>query len=469
MLPGRRLPLRAGPPAGREPVAASAPTLDIVEHTGRHGQPRALVVGAGVAGLAAAASLDRAGWTVVVCERAPARRTGGYFVRLAPEGLAAADRLGVSEALRTRLPADGIITGVDGRGRTISRVEASLADDPRALALVRGDLEAALWAGRPADLAVRFGTAPHRLDLRREAVDVVLDGPDGRCRERFDLVVGADGVRSAVRGMVFGPDEHFRHEFDQVVISAVLPRLPGALREGDYVVPAEVGRTAHLMAVAEHDPVVFFTFRADLLGVDGADAASRAARDPVGALRRVYGDFAGLMPEILDGVEEAGATHVDTVAQIRLGSWRRGRVVLVGDAAWCPTLYSGQGSALALVGGETLGTHLAAHPDDPEAGLAAWEDAHRPAALAAGSAARRSRHFFLPGNRLVAALRHAALRVASWPPAGRLLHALASRAAGPGGPGGTGDGTLAAPDRGDVHATATPGTRSLRPETLGRP
>lgn len=433
------------------------------------------MVGAGVAGLAAAASLHRAGWTVVLCERAPARRTGGYFVRLAPEGLAAADRLGVSHTLQTRLPADGVITGVDARGRTVSRVDASLADDPRALALVRGDLEAALWAARPPEVTVRFGTAPRRIDLRRHGAEVVLDGPDGAIRERYDLVVGADGVRSAVREMVFGPEQMFRHEFDQVVISAVLPRLPGALREGDYVVPAEVGRTAHLMAVAGHDPVVFFTFRAALLGATGGQAAARAAADPVRALRQVYGDFAGLMPEILDGVEEAGATHVDTVAQIRLGSWRRGRVVLVGDAAWCPTLYSGQGSALALVGGETLGTHLAAHPDDPEAGLAAWEEAHRPAALAAGSAARRSRHFFLPGNRLVAAVRRAALGVASWRPAGRVLHALASRATGPGGPAGGGaraggaPADVTSPGRSDVHPTATSGSRSLRRPALGRP
>ncbi|WP_433782203.1 FAD-dependent monooxygenase [Actinomycetospora sp. CA-101289] len=456
-----------------------------MDPTARHRTPRALVVGAGVAGLAAAASLHRAGWAVVLCERAPARRTGGYFVRLAPEGLAAADRLGVSHTLQTRLPADGVITGVDGRGRTVSRVDASLADDPRALALVRGDLEAALWTARPAEVAVRFGTAPRRVDLRRHGAEVVLDGPDGAVRERYDLVVGADGVRSAVRDMVFGPEEMFRHEFDQVVISAVLPRLPGALREGDYVVPAEVGRTAHLMAVAGHDPVVFFTFRAALLGLgtDSARAAAHAASDPVGTLRHVYGDFAGLMPEILDGVAEAGATHVDTVAQIRLGSWRRGRVVLVGDAAWCPTLYSGQGSALALVGGETLGTHLAAHPDDPEAGLAAWEEAHRPAALAAGSAARRSRHFFLPGNRLVAAVRRAALGVASWRPAGRVLQALAIRATGPGGPGGGsgsgsgGSGTRAGdppvasapPGRSDVHPTATSGSRSLPRPALGRP
>ena len=72
--------------------------------------PRALVVGAGIAGLAAASSLHRAGWRVTVCERAASRRTGGYFVRLSPEGVEAATRLGVDEPLRSRLPADGLIT-----------------------------------------------------------------------------------------------------------------------------------------------------------------------------------------------------------------------------------------------------------------------------------------------------------------------------------------------------------------------
>lgn len=406
------------------------------------------MVGAGVAGLAAAASLDRADWDVVVVERAPGRRTGGYFVRLAPEGLAAAHRLGASDTLRTRLPADGVITGIDGRGRTLSRVDASLGDDPDALALVRGDLEAALWDARPEGLEVRFGTAPTRVRHGTGTVDVVLAGPGGdRRTERFDLVVGADGVRSTVRSMVFGPAERFRREFDHVVISSVLPRLPGELSVGDYVVLAEPGRTAHLMAVRGHDPVVFFTYRAGHAG-----GARAAADDPVGALRAVYGDFAGLMPEILDGVAEAGATHVDTVAQIRLGSWRSGRVVLVGDAAWCPTLYSGQGSALALVGGESLGTHLAAHPGDVEAGLASWETTHRPQAAAAGSAARWSRHFFLPGNRVVAAGRRWALRLASRPSVGRLVVAVGGLLAGR-----------------DVHRNATSGAASIPPPVLDRP
>ncbi|MFC5064690.1 FAD-dependent oxidoreductase [Actinomycetospora atypica] len=390
-------------PARTGPVEPVAPSV-----------PRALVVGAGIAGLAAATSLHRAGWRVTVCERAPARRTGGYFVRLAPSGVEAATRLGVDEGLRSRLPVDGVVTGVDGRGRTTSRVEAAIGDDGGSLALVRGDLEAALWEGLPDEVEVRFGTAPESVGADGT---VVLDG----AAHRWDLVVGADGVRSTVRGLVFGPEEEFRHDFDHVVISAVLPRLPGELVEGDYVVLVEPGRTAHLMAMAGHDPVVFFTYRADLAQAAGTAPAER----PEQALRAVYGDFDGLMPEILDLVAEAGTTHADTVGQIHLERWSRDRVVLLGDAAWCPTLYSGHGSALALTGGEALGRHLrvaddARSPDVPGA-LARWEAEQRPGTDAARSAARRARHFFLPGNRLVAAIRGAALRVASWSPVARLL------------------------------------------------
>jgi 2-polyprenyl-6-methoxyphenol hydroxylase-like FAD-dependent oxidoreductase len=382
--------------------------------------PRALVVGAGIAGLAAATSLHRAGWRVTVCERAPARRTGGYFVRLAAEGVEAAARLGVEESLRTRLPVDGLITGVDGRGRTTSRVEAALVEDGVSLALVRGDLEAALWEGLPDDVEVRFATAPRAVSPAHGTVTLRHD--DDEVTERWDLVVGADGVRSTVRDLVFGPEEEFRHDFDHVVVSAVLSRLPGELVEGDYLVLVEPGRSAHLMGMAGHDPVVFFTYRTDLPQADGTEPTAR----PVEALRAVYGDFDGLMPELLDLVADAGATHADTVGQIHLERWSRGRVVLLGDSAWCPTLYSGHGSALALAGGESLGTHLRVTdgtvPDVPAA-LAAWEAARRPGTDVARTAARRARHFFLPGNRVVTALRQAALRTVSEPWVAWLFHA----------------------------------------------
>jgi 2-polyprenyl-6-methoxyphenol hydroxylase-like FAD-dependent oxidoreductase len=142
---------------------------------------------------------------------------------------------------------------------------------------------------------VRFATEPRVVSPAHGTVTLAHD--DTELTARFDLVVGADGVRSTVRDLVFGPEEDFRHDFDHVVVSSVLPRLPGDLVQGDYVVLVEPGRSAHLMAMAGHDPVVFFTYRADLAQAHGTAPTS----DPVAALRAVYGDFDGLMPDALLG------------------------------------------------------------------------------------------------------------------------------------------------------------------------
>ena len=403
-------------------------TLDDPARTGRDSTaatpatgPRALVVGAGIAGLAAASSLHRAGWRVTVCERAASRRTGGYFVRLAPEGVEAAARLGVEESLRSRLPADGLITGVDGRGRTTSRVDAGLVDDGEGLALVRGDLEAALWAGLPEAVEVRFATQPRVVSPAHGTVTLVHGGTE--VTDRFDLVVAADGVRSTVRDLVFGPEEDFRHDFDHVVVSAVLPRLPGDLVQGDYVVLVEPGRSAHLMAMAGHDPVVFFTYRADLPQARGTAPTS----DPVAALRAVYGDFDGLMPEILDLVAGSGTTHADTVGQNppraleprpRRAARRRG---VVPDAVLRARL-----RARARRRGEPRAPPRRSSTASPRTSpprCGHWEAERRPGTDVARTAARRARHFFLPGNRVVTAVRQAALRTVSRPWVARLLRA----------------------------------------------
>ena len=98
------------------------------------------------------------------------------------------------------------------------------------------------------------------------------------------------------------------------------------------MVLVEPGRSAHLMGMAGHDPVVFFTYRDDLPQARGTTPTTR----PAAALRAVYGDFDGLMPEILDLVERSGTTHADTVGQIHLEHWSRGRVVLLGRLRLVP-------------------------------------------------------------------------------------------------------------------------------------
>ncbi|MGW4071357.1 FAD-dependent monooxygenase [Nocardia grenadensis] len=139
---------------------------------------RALVVGLGIAGMSAAIGLRRAGWTPVIVERAPERRTGGYFVGLFPEGRQAAVDLGITDHLHTRNPqraARANSWSVDRRGRR--RPTLGFLDRPgEPAAVLRGDIEAALWQNITG-VEVRFGTTPVAITEGFAEVQVLLERP----------------------------------------------------------------------------------------------------------------------------------------------------------------------------------------------------------------------------------------------------------------------------------------------------
>ena len=178
---------------------------------------RALIVGLGIAGMASAMSLKKAGWEPVIVERAPERRTGGYFIGLQDAGKHAAERLGVLPGIHIRTPEaspNWHMTKDGGRVRV-----AGFADQPtRPATLLRGDIEEGLWNGVDGQVEIRFGTSPVAIVERADGVDVTLDTKDGSSTiERFDLVIGADGLRFTVRKLVFGPQEKFMHSLDAVI------------------------------------------------------------------------------------------------------------------------------------------------------------------------------------------------------------------------------------------------------------
>lgn len=181
-----------------------------------HPQRRALVVGLGIAGLSAAIGLRKAGWRPVIVERAPERRRGGYFVGIFPDGKKAANDLGMTRHLHTRNPTDGKDWTVQ-RSSSL-RAGAGFLDRPGGpYAVVRGDIEDALWRTleEAGGAEVRFDTCPVHLDQAPGAVHVRLreQTTGAESIQQFDLAIGADGVRSTVRELVFGPAEQFLDEW----------------------------------------------------------------------------------------------------------------------------------------------------------------------------------------------------------------------------------------------------------------
>ncbi len=360
------------------------------------------MVGLGIAGMSAAIGLRRAGWTPVIVERAPERRTGGYFVGLFPQGRQAAVELGIADDLHTRNPQRAAGThswSVDRRGRR--RPALGFLDQPgEPAAVLRGDIEAALWQNITG-VEVRFGTTPVAITEGSAEVQVLLETADtgARYRESFDLVVGADGMRSSVRRIVFGPDEDYLTAWNAMICAFQLKEQVPSYEASDSIIMTRAKRAVWVFGFADHAPTALLTYRT-------TDIQEQFSGSRVQRLRSVFSGMDDpVVRHVLDSLEEAPDHLFDSVHQVRMPRWSRGRVVLAGDAAWCMNLYSGMGATSALRGGAALSAALREHPGDLAAALDTWETDLRSFITKHQRIARLKQQMFVPSSRRAEVLR----------------------------------------------------------------
>ncbi|NUP01146.1 MAG: FAD-dependent oxidoreductase [Nonomuraea sp.] len=377
-----------------------------------------MIVGLGVSGIATAIGLRRAGWDPVIVERAPGRRSGGYFVVLFGAGQAAARRLGILDALPDRSPPGGVTYTVDRAG--VRRPGLGFGDLPTSpRTMLRGDVERAAFAALRHDVEIRYATTPTHIEQDASGVDVTLEHGGASVTERFDLVVGADGLRSTVRSLVFGPHDRFLHRLGYMIAATVLPGPIGGLSSHEGASLFEPGRAMWVFPFADHPPTVLFSYRAD-------DVDAQLTGRPAERVRAAYGPRppGRLLGEALDALDSAGEFLFDAVEQPRMDTWSHGRVVLVGDSAWCPSLYAAMGVSAGLAGADLLATMLHRHPDDLPTALRTWEARLRPHMSYYQADGVQQRYFFTPGTRRQIALRPVMARGLRLPLIGDALRSL---------------------------------------------
>ena len=233
----------------------------------------------------------------------------------------------------------------------------------------RSDLASALYTPIADEVEFLFNDSISSLDERGNHVEVTFASG---IRRDFDLVIGADGLHSNTRRLAFGPEEQFHRYLGYTFAGFTLPNEFGLAHEG--VIWNEPGRAAVLYAHEPTDAVHgFLTFTQDEPPYD-------AFRDPQAQCELVAARFpeqSWHVPRLVEAMAESDDLFFDIVSQIRMPGWSRGRVALVGDAAYATSFLSGQGSSVALVGAYILAGELAAHADHAEA-FAEYERKARP-------------------------------------------------------------------------------------------
>ncbi len=371
---------------------------------------RAVIIGAGIAGLAAALRLHQAGWETLVVERAPRRRGGGYGVTFGGIGHDGAERMGVLPELKRRafVTRELVYRKATGERRfALSGETIAATMGGKSFTILRGDIEAVLYEAVKDRTTIRFGSTITAVE-QDAAVHVTLS--DGTT-ERADLLIGADGLHSAVRALVFGPEEAYRLDMGHMVAVYMMKERPDGLPAGTTGSISSGGRTFAMMSVGDGRTAAFFGFRTD----------RGRANTSLDDLHEIYGDMGWLVPQALEGLKTAESVYFDTISQMVVDQWSKGRVTLLGDAAWCVTLFAGYGSSLAVGGADRLGAALERQGDDLPAALADWEAELRPEAEKKQKLGRWVKGVYAPRNPLVLELTQLPLRLSSWGPVRRMI------------------------------------------------
>ncbi|GAA2996724.1 FAD-dependent monooxygenase [Actinokineospora diospyrosa] len=330
---------------------------------------RVLVAGASIAGPALAHWLRRRGAEVTVVERAPELRPGGQAVDARGVAKDVIERMGLDAAVRAACTDTEGAYSVDADGQVL---ETFRADDDGGdgfiadIEILRGDLSRVLYDDTRDGVEYVFGDRIAELTQDAAGVDVTFASGD---RRRFDLVVGADGLHSGLRAMVFGPHERFLRHLGQVLAFYSVPNEFGLDRWLLEYQDQATGRSALLRPIQDATrAMAMFYFPSADFDVDYRDVAAQKA-----LLRERVAGLGWLTPGILAHLDDTPDFYLDQVAQVVMDRWSSGRVALLGDAAFSSSPMSGQGTGLALVGAYLLAGELAAAGWDPDAGFAGYE------------------------------------------------------------------------------------------------
>ncbi|MGH7653156.1 MAG: FAD-binding domain [Gemmatimonadaceae bacterium] len=309
---------------------------------------RIVINGIGVAGAALGYWLSRSGHDVLLVEQAPQLRTGGYIIDFWGLGYEVVERMGLIGEIRRLGYQVREVRIVNRSGRKRSGFKTDVFDRTtggRFTSVRRSDLAATMFHAIEGKVETIFGDSVASVEDTGDRVRVSFDHAAPR---EVDLVIGADGLHSRVRRLVFGADAEFETALDYHVAAfqaeGYRPR-----DELVYMSHSLPGRQISRFSMRNDETMFLFVFRDEYMTAD---------EEPKSILRRAFGGAGWEWPQIDAALERATDIYFDGVTQIRMNRWSKGRVALIGDAAACVSLMAGEGTGLAIAEAYVLAGEL---------------------------------------------------------------------------------------------------------------
>jgi 2-polyprenyl-6-methoxyphenol hydroxylase-like FAD-dependent oxidoreductase len=372
-----------------------------------------LISGLGIAGATLGWWLAEYGFDVTVVERAPAPRQGGYMIDFWGLGYDVAERMGVVDRLRSCgyvIDELRLMRANGDRLATIGARAVRTALGERFFSIMRGDLAGGLYRQVRNRVSILFDDTIRSIQIWDGGVDVVFAHARD---ETFDIVVGADGAHSPTRWQVY--PSRCEHALGLWTASFSARGYPHR-DAGAYVTFTEVGRQVARYALRDNRTAFFMVFRE----TDAPPGAPPTAAALAALLRTKYGS-AWECPAILAALECAEDPYFDVVSQVHAPRWSKGRVALVGDAAYCPSLLAGEGASLAMAGAYILAGELDLCGGDHAVAFERYEQRLRPLIERKQKSARGLAGWFVPRTTPGLLARNAMTRLAAFPGVAPLL------------------------------------------------